>query len=281
MKQRLYQLWRIIYPVLLFYAVTFAVQFVIMFVHMSVFILQGMNGENAGFSIETFEQETYKYANLYSIASSIVCILVFVILLLIEVYIQKKKGIYTKSYKTRPLAYLITVGIGITASFGVNGLIEITGISKLFPLYQEEYVEMLFHDNVIITIISSVILAPILEELVFRRFVFKRMRENVNYITATVLSSLIFGVVHGNMVQAVFAFIIGIILCYVYEKFNNLIVPIFLHAVVNATSVVVAYAPVFEKIEMTGLQYILFTIVCVLLMLLFCKVIDYKVEEVN
>ena len=171
--------------------------------------------------------------------------------------------------------------LGLTASLGINGLIEVTGLYKLFPLYEEEFVEVLFDENVILTIISSVILAPIIEEIVFRRFVFNRMRESVNYLVAAVLSSLNFVVIHGNMIQMVFAFTIGMLLCYIYEKYNNLIAPIFLHAMVNATSVAVVYAPFLEDIVMTNLQYTIFSMVCVVIMLVFCKIIGRdKVREV-
>lgn len=274
---RFKQLWRIAYPIILFYIITYAVQFVVMIcdavIYMSMLIYQ-----NKEVSEELATKHLYSNLQIYSIFSGVACIIVFLFILWLEKRKMVKNGCYVVWDKLNLKVCILVVLAGITASFGINGLIELSGITKLFPLYEEEYVELLYNENVWITVITSVILAPVLEELVFRRLVFKRMRENISFIPAALLSSIIFGVVHGNMVQGVFAFSVGYAICYLYEKCNNLWIPILFHAVINGTSVVVAYSPVFEKIVMPNLHYLIFSLACVLVMLVMCKLVEQVVE---
>lgn len=67
-------------------------------------------------------------------------------------------------------------------------------------------------------IVSAVIAAPLLEELLFRGMIYKRLRDLCSAKTAILVSAAFFGIFHGNLVQFVYAFIIGIMLAFVYEK---------------------------------------------------------------
>lgn len=55
---------------------------------------------------------------------------------------------------------------------------------------------------------------------------------------AIVVSSLIFGIVHGNWVQAPFAFVVGLALGWVYYHTGSLLPGILMHFVNNSTAVV-------------------------------------------
>ena len=78
---------------------------------------------------------------------------------------------------------------------------------------------------------------PICEELVFRGLMFKRMRERSGFLYAAVYSALVFGLFHGNIVQMVYGFILGMLLAYMYEKYGSVKAPIVGHMVMNLFSV--------------------------------------------
>lgn len=63
------------------------------------------------------------------------------------------------------------------------------------------------------------IIGPIVEELVYRGFAL-RCLEKHGKVLAVVVSSIMFGVMHGNLPQAVFAFFIGLILGYVAIEYS-------------------------------------------------------------
>ena len=52
--------------------------------------------------------------------------------------------------------------------------------------------------------------------------------------TAAFASSLLFGLIHLNVLQAIFAFALGLVLCYAYERSGSIWTPIFLHTFINA-----------------------------------------------
>ncbi|WP_050636359.1 CPBP family intramembrane glutamic endopeptidase [Candidatus Stoquefichus sp. SB1] len=93
--------------------------------------------------------------------------------------------------------------------------------------------------------VTTVIFAPILEEMVFRGIVFSWTYE-LHPIVAHLLSGFIFGFVHimmsvlsGNLfewVQIFSYFFMGLVLSYLYEKKNNIYVPILTHATNNLIS---------------------------------------------
>lgn len=87
-------------------------------------------------------------------------------------------------------------------------------------------------------ILSSVIAAPILEEVFFRGLVFESCRERMGRGGALLMSALLFGAIHIVPVQMINAFVVGLILGYVYLKTRSLLAAIIIHAVNNA----IAYA---------------------------------------
>ncbi len=83
------------------------------------------------------------------------------------------------------------------------------------------------------------VLAPVFEELVFRKLIIDRTRR-YGEMTAILYSSLAFGLFHCNLYQIFYAFAIGIVLGYVYVRTGNVLLTIIIHLVVNATSSILA-----------------------------------------
>ncbi len=75
------------------------------------------------------------------------------------------------------------------------------------------------------------IIGPIVEELVYRGFAM-RCLEKHGKVLAVIVSSIMFGVMHGNLPQAVFAFFVGLVLGYVAIEYS-IIWSIVLHILNN------------------------------------------------
>lgn len=87
-------------------------------------------------------------------------------------------------------------------------------------------------------IISIVVMAPLVEELLFRGAIqgYLMRKWNMPYL-GIVISSLIFGVVHGNPAQIPFAFVVGMSLGWMYYLTGSLIPGILMHFINNGSSV--------------------------------------------
>ena len=80
--------------------------------------------------------------------------------------------------------------------------------------------------------ILVVILAPLIEEMVFRGLLFSRLTKKWDITVATVVSSLFFGLLHFPL-NPIGAFLLGIVACVLYARTRTLLVPIALHAMNN------------------------------------------------
>ncbi len=83
-----------------------------------------------------------------------------------------------------------------------------------------------------INLVFMAILAPIIEELVFRKIICDRLLP-LGEGYAIVLSGAIFGLVHGNLFQFFYAFLTGMLFSYVYVKTGRLRYTIVYHMIIN------------------------------------------------
>lgn len=82
-------------------------------------------------------------------------------------------------------------------------------------------------------ILTVVIVAPLIEELLFRGIVFRSMQKVFPVWVSIMLSTIMFGVYHMNLIQAVYATFMGIVAGIIYYKTNRLKYPIIVHAANN------------------------------------------------
>lgn len=78
------------------------------------------------------------------------------------------------------------------------------------------------------------VFAPIVEEIFFRGFLFQGFRQNYGWITAMILSSVIFAAAHLDLVALIPTFILGCVLAYMYHRSNSVWPGVILHFLVNA-----------------------------------------------
>ena len=87
-----------------------------------------------------------------------------------------------------------------------------------------------------VMVLSAVVFAPVVEELLFRKFMLDRL-SGFHPMTAILFTALLFGLAHGNLEQFVGAFLDGILLGIVYYRTQNVVYPILLHATSNGLAV--------------------------------------------
>ena len=84
-----------------------------------------------------------------------------------------------------------------------------------------------------INIISSGIVGPIFEEILFRYVFYNRLKTKYSIKKSIIINSLVFAIIHISPIKIIYAFILGIILNIYYEKYNNIKVPILIHISAN------------------------------------------------
>ena len=140
----------------------------------------------------------------------------------------------------------------IVSAMALAGAFVIEPISMLLPEMSETMkaaMEMMLNGPVWIVLISVSVFAPFFEEWLCRGIILRGLLTKVKPAWAIVISAAIFGLIHGNLWQAIPAFIIGAILGYVYYKTGSLKLTMLMHCVNNTLSVIVSRIPGLEDVE--------------------------------
>lgn len=122
--------------------------------------------------------------------------------------------------------------LGGCAALAVNILFSMIGFTGSSATY-EQVAEKQFSLPIWAGIILYGIVSPIAEEIVFRGIVYNRMHRQYGKWIAIIGSALLFGVYHGNAVQALYGFILGVLIAVMYEKYGSFAVPVILHSAAN------------------------------------------------
>ena len=239
-KRTLKDLWRLIYPVIIYFAVAFIVQFAAVRVIASAAVANGTITA-AGKSTAELQEELNSLINRYSLhltaLTNVVLIPIYILLLMGDE--KKRKNSLGIRYTAPGIKRLgVVLVLGMSAAVSVNVIVSLSQIARFSPKYQQVS-EVIYSGGLFMEIVSAVIAAPILEELFFRGMIYKRLRDMINVKAAVVISALFFGAFHGNLVQFVYAFIIGLMLAYVYEKFKTIWAPVIFHVGANLISVLI------------------------------------------
>jgi len=144
----------------------------------------------------------------------------------------------------RVLDIMIILLLGTMLQLAVDGIIYM--LSSVYDDYFESYDRMittLIGDDSILAILSVVVLAPIAEEIMFRGITMKYAERAVGALPAVILQALLFAAYHGNLIQGVYALVIGLLLgMMTVWASGRLAGPILLHMVINLSAYLIPTA---------------------------------------
>lgn len=141
---------------------------------------------------------------------------------------------------TRVEKYILPAVLAFCFSMGLNIVFYQTGFSGSSESYEAVY-ELQYGVKFVIGVILYGLVSPLAEEIIFRGLLFQRMKRCFNYRIALIVSSLLFGLYHGNVVQAVYGTALGLVIAWSYELFGDFMVPLLFHAVANISVYTMTY----------------------------------------
>lgn len=132
-----------------------------------------------------------------------------------------------------------SIAAGICSCVSFNGFLIGSGLTQLFANDYQQTTETLYSGSMAITILFVAVIAPITEELLYRGILYRQIRERRGVWRAALSSSLFFGIAHMAIVQGVYGFFSGMVLCYSYEHKKGIKSAITVHMVMNLTSILI------------------------------------------
>ena len=132
---------------------------------------------------------------------------------------------------------VITWGLSLLMSIITNIILQL--LKSLLHLNFTD-ISFDFGDGIggfIVSFVSLSIFAPIFEEIIFRSAVY-RHTEIMGQSFAVVFSAIVFALMHGNLEQLPYTFVMGLGFAYLFAKTRSLLIPMLLHFLTNTTTVI-------------------------------------------
>ncbi len=245
--------WNVIYPVLIYFVVTnVSMSLLTMF---AVFL-----------GVDPKEQ----YMMLHTAAAAVT-------IPFIARYYQKDKAKPTVfwehmelEWKKKTMAVRVANGVlmffsGVFVGIALNNLLILTALEEVSRGYQEVN-QQFFAGGLLYELLGACLLTPFLEELLYRSVVYGRLcdmmilyneektekgksKERQSRSTAMVISALLFGALHMNVVQFAYAGILGLLLAWFVEKTGHFYGAFLAHAGANLMSVLRVETELFSWME--------------------------------
>ena len=132
---------------------------------------------------------------------------------------------------------IAVLGITICLSIGLNNVISMSPLVHMSEEYQNAS-DAFYGSTLGLEFLGSALITPFLEELLHRGVVFGRLRMRMGMWPAVLVSALIFAVLHFNLVQFIYAFLLGIVFALFVEKTGRLYPAVVAHVVANGIAVI-------------------------------------------
>ncbi|MDE7284981.1 MAG: CPBP family intramembrane metalloprotease [Lachnospiraceae bacterium] len=159
---------------------------------------------------------------------------------------------------------LITITLAITSSVAINILfiwLRLTESSETYSRVAEHQ----YGVSLITGLIMYGIISPLAEEVVFRGVIYNRIKRNCSITAAVFLSALLFGLYHGNIVQGVYGFLMGILISYTYEWYGRFFHAFLFHAAANTAVYIITSNEAIFHIMITPHICLIFILIFVIL----------------
>lgn len=148
------------------------------------------------------------------------------------------KLLHIKGDPVQSYVYLGLATIG--AVLGLNLLLSLSGMVDNSQLYQA-VVEDQYSAHILVGLLCYGIVTPFAEEILFRGIIHNCLRRNMKLKPAIIMSSMIFGMYHMNVVQGVYGFLLGCLISYAYEYFGDFRVAVAIHMAANVMAYCLSY----------------------------------------
>ena len=245
------RIWKLIYPLIVYFAINIVLVTLINGVWIWRLTTANPNLDDVRL-FQLYQQQVMNYQMAIVLGVDLVIAAILWIF-----YSRDSRRLVPVRKKTQPIHWILVILLGIFGGLAGNFIVILSGLIQLFPDVYEEMAEIQYSGPVWIQFLSMGLAAPIMEEILFRGLIFRRLRTYCKFPVALIVSSFIFGLCHGNILQFFYAFLLGLLMGLLYGRFRTLWAPIAFHAAANLFSVAVTnYTIINIIISKNSISYI-------------------------
>ena len=144
----------------------------------------------------------------------------------------------------RSLALKVAIfTVVILISVNLVSSITVSWLQKFWPDMEPQETVRAFQQSSgigfkILVVIAAVVIAPLAEETLFRGFVYGVLKRYTDAPFAALSSSLMFAIIHMHVGSLLPLWMLAVLFCLAYEITGCLLVPMILHSIFNAVSII-------------------------------------------
>lgn len=158
-------------------------------------------------------------------------------------YIEKETGdekkVDLKKYSVKEIIILVFICLAATYLCNFISIVLSSLIGGLRGTQITNPLETLVHSsNALYTFIFACILAPVVEELMFRKVLIDKLAPFSKKV-AIFVSAFTFALFHGNLYQVIYAFVLGLIFAHITISSGTIKYAVILHIIINTLGSVI------------------------------------------
>lgn len=239
--------------------------FIIRYIFVAIFNSKEKGSMNESEFLKYISTVNYQEKlNGYINSKTLLIVIITFIILFPILYKVYKKYIKKSNYSIKDIYIPLLFGISISLIYNIsfynfNNIVHFTNNfdGSTIPLY--------------IQIITTGIIGPILEEILFRGIVYNKLKEFNPTMRSIILTSIIFGLIHFNLLNSIYAFGVSFMFIYLYEKYKTLKAPITMHMALNITTIL--------TLDIIKLNYMIFNIYLVIVSIIILLFLKQKINQ--
>ena len=135
----------------------------------------------------------------------------------------------------------------ISMALGINILIKLSGLMNISSYSETSGAQ--YSIPVWFGLLLYGVISPGVEELLFRLIFYGRMKRRFHIGIAVVVSSMFFGLYHRNLVQGIYGFAMGVLMCMACEYVHTVIGALLMHSAANLTVYLLGITGVLGKLD--------------------------------
>lgn len=171
-----------------------------------------------------------------------VCVYLLTLLIVIGVpWLARKRMTNSKELGLTRLVSWLDIGLapaGFIIYFLISAML-IYLVTQFIPGFDSEQVQSIGFDNLsyqyeyLLAFVTLVIIAPVAEEVLFRGYLYGKLRKSAPIWLAVILTSALFGFIHGQWNVGIDVFALSVVMCGLREITGSIWSGIILHMMKN------------------------------------------------
>ncbi|MBQ8912978.1 MAG: CPBP family intramembrane metalloprotease [Lachnospiraceae bacterium] len=205
----------------------------------AIFIKNCVSNEKtvASRTIETIMSQDYNQPMNKAVISAVQFIL-YILVFGLWYYKLKKPSVKEGFFGIiKPPIIIFLITAGIAGQFFVDSILSLIRpvFKSAFSAYDDLVENVTGVSSSWLMLVAVFLLAPIAEEILFRGLTLTYAKRCMPVTLAIIIQALIFGVYHGNIIQGIYAFLLGMLIGFLVHKTDNLLAGIVFHIALNVS----------------------------------------------